>query len=365
MSQNESHHLNESHRLSADLHALSPTDMFRKVIAPPAGQDIDARLKIITVMHSLMARQPSPDLVAFVKNQLQTVTDPQVRAFMQLIIAEDPRYRQLAEEGLKLLEQRLQEEEVQRHAVDNPCLTIDPMHGRGGVDDMLAAFKGAAAPIPATPLPETAGWSSSATVVPFPTPHTPPTPVSLPWHSPQADIESIAIPIGADPHGPKNLYSYINPSLAVDRPITTVAGLVIAIAGQPQVEHGFGFYLPLPSGLIKIDYTGQHRNVIKIAMSLPETIVLYDEHQALRLGGISNFFTIYEAMRDGYRFLLDLEIIPVNGRYALSLQNAVHIDRRDPQGQPAFVSSAHLNKLAHACSAISFHAFTGEFDYHD
>lgn len=352
------------------LHPASPTDMFRQVIEPSKGQDTAARLGIVTTMRSLMVRQPSPDLTAFVKDQLQTTTDPQVRAFMQLIIAEDPRYRVIAEEGLKLLEHKLQEDQA-HDAMERIRLTMaepEPVDAplqveaeqrpeepaRGGSEDMLSALMDFSAPDVRPQVVTPLTVQPKASVI-----------RSRSWHTSEAGVESIYIPEGEDPNGPKKRYSYIGPNTKVDRPITSVAGLVINIKGQPQVEEGFGFYMPLPEGLIKLDYTGQKRNVINIAMSLPETIVLFDDHRGPRLGGVSNFFTIYEAMRDGYRFLLNLEIIPVNGRFALSIQEAIFIDRRDADGKIAYVSSAHLNKLGHACSAIGFHAFTGDADYHE
>jgi hypothetical protein len=372
------------------LHPQSPTDMFRAVIEPTKGQDAAERLGIVTTMRSLMARRPSPELVTFVKDQLQSTTHPQVRAFMQLIISDDQRLRIIAEEGLKLLEHKLQDdqanqrtevsfpsaetvtaalpEQIQSDPLDTVTHLQEPSASSNDADSMLAALKGFSAhetppPVVTQPIVEKAQEPISAKVLPF----TQPASIhrTAPWHTSQEGVPSISIPTGEDKDSPRKVYSYISSTQAVDRRIAHVAGLVVGIKGQLDVEHGFGFYLPLPDGVIQLDYTGQKRNIIKIAMALPQTIALYDDHRGPHMGGVSNFFTIFEAMRDGYRFLLDLEIIPINGRFALSIQEAIHIDRIDTTGKPAFVSSVHLNKLAHACTAIGFHAFTGEADYNE
>lgn len=367
------HYEHNHHPHAPALNLQSPTEMLRGVIEPTPSQDSMERLNIVTTMRSLMARQPSPDMVRFVKDQLQITTHPQVRAFMQLIISEDPRYRMVAEEGLKLLEHKLQEDHVHQQVVEAAAATetfpstetitrtLSPadadarrFHGRDEGIDMLAAFKG----FEASPAAEPAKERALAKVLPFTVAQTPSQ--KAPWHTPQEGVPSISIPTGTEPNSPRKVYSYISSTQAVDRHIATVAGLVMGIKGQPEVEHGFGFYIPVPEDAVTLDYTGQKRNIIRIAMSLPQTIVLYDDHRGPHLGGISNFFTIYEAMLDGYRFLLDLEIIPINGRFALSIQEAIHIDRHDTDGAPSFVSSVHFNKLAHACAALGFHAFTGE-----
>jgi len=118
--------------------------------------------------------------------------------------------------------------------------------------------------------------------------------------------------------------------------------------------------LTIPDGGLPLHHNGQ-RNIINIAMDYPGTIALYDDHQGPHLPGISSFMTIHEAMNLGYRFLLDLEVIPINGRFAFSMKPHQYIERHEKE-QPARVSSAHLRQLMYACERLGFIGIIGEVE---
>jgi hypothetical protein len=362
----------------------TPSDYLRDIVEAVPGQDYSKRLEIIKVMRALLERKSSPELAGFIKDRLGDPNmQPQIRAFMQLLISDDQRLRSIADEGFRILERQHQEE--QARAVREQGI------GSQATTDVVdrSAFATAFAnsrpvPDPANPHlrdpgPDLARASNAMEVAaqtlnnivqaPSASRQQAGSQVSYqPVCSNNTELhQHIAIPVSAqDLNGPRNTWSYITNDVSVadlnvrTPGITHVAGLVIGVEGQKNVEHGFGFYLPLAPGAFRLDYTGQRPNRIRIAMSFPEAIAIYDDHNAPRIGGISNFFTIYEALNDGYRFLLDLEIVPVNGKFALSIQKTVSIDRRNKDREVTGVSSAHLDKLAHACSAIGFIAFTGD-----
>jgi hypothetical protein len=289
--------------------------------------DIDRYLHIVQTLRALLQAPPTEEFKRLVTLHLEQTKDRLMGGFLRLLMSDDKAHRQMAESAFRELERRVQERVATRQALpikDDP----EPVSVRSA---------------PPTDTTQDARY--------------------VPYVHANPEMQGIDFRISSDPNVAPVRYTCITNELTAEdigRPITHVAGLVIGVRGQKEIEHGFGFYLPFKSGVLAIDHGGNKRNILNIEMGLPHAIALYDDHRGPHLGGVSDFFTILEAMRDGYRFLMDLEIIPVNGRYMLSMQRNIWIERQSSNGTPSRVASVHLKKLLHATDNIDFIAFTGE-----
>jgi hypothetical protein len=331
--------------------------LLNDVIALDPNQDLEKLLRIIQTMRTVLQTPASEELKKLIALHMAKTNDARMRGFLRLLASDDESHRAIAEEGFRILEQRYQELQASKPQAAPKDVVATPdvyslKHDVPAANDDHVSVKVAPA--------ATARVDHPAAIVPNRDAR------YIHYAHPSPEVQGIDYPTSSNPNAPRTRMTYITSDLTerdLGARIARVAGLVVGIKGQKEVEHGFGFYLPFDSGTGPvIDYSGKTRNIIRIAMGLPQTIAIFDDHRGAHFGGVSDFFTIFECMKDGYRFLLDLEIIPVNGRFALSIQPHHWIDRLDANGQPARVSSAHLKKLLHAADNIDFIAFTGEVE---
>lgn len=315
----------------------------------PNTQDQKARMRIVRTCKAILESAPSPELTAYIKSELGKATDPRFKGFLNLLITDNTANRQAALEAFRIIERDMQETAARE---ERPSTAAAPF-GMPLIDNTIDELPPQSA-APATRTADIIDLTSVARTreVKF-------IPVHFATDDPEA--EDMDIPATADPNGPRKKFTILGNEtpaelLATQRP-TSVAGLLMGVRGQKKVRHGFGIYLPLNSGQITL--TDQPTRV-RIAVGLPGAVHLYDDHTGPRLPGMSQFFAMVESMRDGYRFLVDLEIIPVNGRYLLSMKPQPFIDRVDPEGKPAMVNTVHLPKLHFAAEHLDFIGFMGE-----
>lgn len=299
--------------------------------------ETEGRLRIIRLIKGVLETKPNPSLTAFIQREHAKTANPDIKALLNLLLTDNEANRAKARDGLAILERQVQEASVAGNA------------------PKIAELAPVAAP--ATPPAKDNVIDLTKRV------HTAPSGSIRPFYIPSEDPEAEVIqwPTGPEADSPRIPYSIITAEttpeqLAHSMP-TSIFGLCIGIKGQPKMAHGFGFYLPLPRG--KAKFNGNDPIQFKIALTMPEVITLFDDHVGPRLGGVANFFAAYESLKDGYRFLLDLEIIPVNGRFVMSMKPQLHFDRNGNNQQLA-CNIVHLHKLLTAAENLAFLGFTGE-----
>jgi hypothetical protein len=351
---------------------------------PAAATDLNARLRIIQSMQAILEQPPSAELSSFIALEVERTADPLFKAFLRTLSTDNEANRATAMEAFKVLERRHQDElaayssnsnnvdqsqaltdrmaeyarqrELAGHSPTNDPADIISFMNKGGTGLELvdASFpKDIAVDAPAVQL--------TGKVVDFPQKKSG---VFHPFVDKTDTLEKVKFTLATpDANGEKErIYSIITPNSPFDRlvHISRITGVVVGIQGQHVVDHGFGYLLPF--GNADVRFKGNEPIDIKIALEYPNALALYDDHNGYKLPFFSHFMAIHEALADGYRFLLDLKIIPVNGHYALSTQPHCFIDRKDKDGQKQYVSSASLHKLAYAAEKLGIVGFIGEVE---
>ena len=317
-----------------------------------------AGLRIIQTMKSILEQPASHELKVFIDQQLTKETDQRMVGFLRLLVTDNEANRARARQVFQYLERQLHEKQTD--------VAARPTDHVGSTQPETEAI---AAPVARALPPGSASELGMASLLGAPTSTAPAKQVhSIPYKDPLDELETITYNQLAD--GTVKAYSIITadttPEQLAGAHITRVVAAVIGVEGQKIVEHGFGFVLPIPiEGGINLDHSLKERCQMKLAMGYPGAIGIYDDHAGPHIGGISNFMALHESMSDGYKFLLDLEIIPINGRFSLSIKPQQLIERYCDVGEgPVLdrVCSVHMRKLLFACEKIGFIGFLGEVE---
>jgi hypothetical protein len=349
--------------------------MSHALTAADAALHLSRRLRIIQTIEAILEQPPSHDLKEFIDQQLQREQPKsEMASYLRLLTTDNEVNRVKAREALKILTRQVQEEQAAVARGEDPGLIMARHQPKpSGERQVLAAE-----------IPE--GVDPQATVnaaIESYSKHRTADVVSLADHSRRSNtlqpagetrgripfrdaagaLEVVRYTMKAD--NEVRDYSIITSDTTVEhlggQQISKVVGVIVGIEGQRKVEHGFGFVLNIPGDGILLNHEPGKRNIIQIGMSYPGTTALFDDHEGPRLGGISHFMTLHESMTLGYRYLLDLEIVPIQGRYAFSIKPHQFIERYE-NGQPSRISSAHLRQLSYACEKLGFIGMIGEVD---
>lgn len=327
-------------------------------------ENLARRLRILQTMQAVLKQAPSEQLKTFVQAQREKESDPTMLAFLNLLATDNQRNRDIAYSIFKDMETAVQAEQA---------ATIDGTSAKDA-NTVAAAMAPVETSAPsnepaAEKALETLGESATdqpdlRTELHSPRPveedAVEKAPTLVPFTLIDEEVEKVSFTLSKEgEESVERVYSIITAKMdaAVLAPVKNVTGVIIGIKGQDKVEHGFGFVLPISEEGLTIDRTGKERCIIRIAMGYPQSLSFYDDHQGPRLRGVSYFMAVHEIMNKGYRFLLDLEIVPINGRFALSMRPGCWIERTDGQGNLARMASTDLDALEYATDNLDFVGF--------
>lgn len=306
------------------------------------AETLTSKLRIIQTMRAIMALPPTENLLAKVEEaRLAGNNSPTLTAFLSLLATGSQRNRDIAYTMLTDMQESLALEDPIAVPAETPVGPLD--RTRTMIAEPVAE--------------ESAAMSSAdpveAQLVVIETPK--------PFYR-EGLFESITLRYGADgEEGEDEKYSIIpfdaTAELFDGHRIATVAGVIVGVQGQGKVEHGFGFTLPFPPEGQPFDADGRSPWQVKMRMSYPRSMPTVDKQALGTLPGSAQFLAMHQCLQWGYQFLLEMQIVPVNGRFSLSMSPTVLLERRSAEGQVIAFDAAHLDELNFATSQLGFVGF--------
>lgn len=323
---------------------MSQTDTASSIPAPAfhAPEGLAAKLRIIQNMRTLLTQPPSEGLLAMISEATQAPNlTPIMSAFLNLMATGQTRNRDIAYTILTDMQQSI----LAETGVDVPSAVPMAMTA-GAVSVADAPVLLATAPTDVVALPA-APVEAVQTVQPY--------------YRPDAH-ESITLKFPRE-HGevePRTYSIVLNGVAAAPsegRWLSSITGLVMGVRGQPRVEHGYGYVLPLfreymPAGAVDFNPDGVTPLKLKVQMSYPTAVASLDYEGLVTHDGASHFFAMHEVMAKGYVFLLDVEITPVGQSYMAQMASTVLIERRGADGQLIQFDVRDLDVLKAALSEL-------------
>lgn len=302
------------------------------------------RLRILQVMQAVLRQPASKELKAFIEKHMLSENDPTMLAFMHLLVTDNERNRDIAYTIFKDLE--AETAAAQAALMDTPNEAPIPTQDTPAETETVEVED-------TVEVKEEAVVQDVVNGV-------------RPFHVIDSeDMEKVTFTLNSSVDDvevqPMTTYSIItkNSNIELTRNVNRVMGIVMGVRDQLNVEHGFGFVLPLGGNGLVLDRTGKERCLIKIAMSYPSTFNIFDAHEGIHSTDISYFFALHELMTKGYRFMLDLDIAPIGQKFALMMQPSPLFDRVDASGEALPILSSDLKALSYALEKLDFIGFLG------
>jgi hypothetical protein len=269
-----------------------------------------ARLNMMQAMQSLLAMPPSADLKALVEVRLKETTDPVYKGFLNLLVTDNQAHRDLAAQIFHGLEAELTSQRGEE--VAEAAQKADELIEASRVSQPAIAVEEPANDVPAAPEPPVL---SGADI-----------PMTMHWLSHKSDEEVYDLKYSDANNNVTKierygiLTSYTRFAQPAEQELKSIRAVIIGVAGQTSIAHGFGFVLPIADNLAPSFKDG--RVYLPMRLEYPTAIPLYDDHNATQVPGLKDFLAIHDVMSRGYTFLLDLHVRssrPTNDEHGLLL----------------------------------------------
>ncbi len=337
--------------------------------------DLVNRLRIIQNMRSILIQPPTDELRRLVADQLVTETNPDMKAFLNLMVTDNQGNREIAATVFKSMADRLISDEqtgvsnlnvsvdapsvVPAPVLDEPLpvMPLSPEGAAKAIKSMEEAASSIEAPTVVAPTQAAVATIEAATVVP----------VTAPFYKQADNLESVGWALtlpGQNEPLPSKTYTIIRSNAPEDVldsvTLTHLTGLIFGIQGQPNISQGFGFVCPLTEKLFSVPKVSDPRCTLKIKLELPNVLPVWDEHALIGSEVAAYYHTAYQLMAKGYHFLVDLEIIPYKNSFICSMSPDIRIEHKE-----GLVRVGDLNALQFAASKLMFAGFTAEAIYRD
>lgn len=323
------------------------------------AETLASKLRIIQTMRSILAQPPSEGLLAKIEEvrQADDHSSPTLSAFLGLLASGSSRNRDIAYTLLTDMQESLAAEAEAPPAVVE---RVEPSADPSSV--MLVELPPASTvevELPSTVEPldliAISSQSAASTIQPF--------------HR-EGFQEAIPVRYQDHPEGEvaERVYSLIAANTTAemfdDHQLVAVTAVVMGVRDQLVVEHGFGFTLLLGAAGLPLDVSGGQPWRLPVRMGYPSALPSFGGNEAVGLNGCDSFLAMHALMRLGYKFLVELEITPVNGRFLLSMSPKVLVERNGEDGQVMPVDSAHLTQLQFAIAQLAFVGFLANEEIH-
>lgn len=377
------------------------------------------KLRIIQQMRTILSAPPSDTLKAVIKAAHDKTEDPTFKAFLNLLASENQRNRDIAATIYRDMEAQITKAAAGEAApapvaeapklahdglpmvdLDKPTATTDTKvfptvdadaaqdqvqqlldRARNGEDATLTVRDPAAAlelaqslGLDTTGLAAAFGLAelSAATPAAEQTPvvrTNPPTAEGfVPFLVESTDVEHYEIGIvnDAGQQTEKRIYSIITTNtpeeLLTGKKIRKIAGLVVGMRNQLSLIHGFGWVLPLVAQNDVPADRDDWRHTLRVSLSYPNALAVYDDHSAPQLPLVSQFFAAHQCLRGNYRFLIEAEIVKIGHRYVMGNNPNLMVQHVDKDGATIPAMAADLATLDYASKHLAVIGFLAEVE---